>query len=461
MDLSKIEAGKMDLNKDQFNILNTVSDVIEMFKGDLKDKNLDIQSYVDGQIPIILGDQARVRQILTNIIGNAVKFSHNGSIVVKATIESMNEELVVLYFDISDLGPGIAKENQKLIFETFGQAGEHTKKSIQGTGLGLSICKMLCQAMNGSIGVYSQEGVGSTFYFTLKLPYVPKSVKNSEKDLLSCKRVLVLSSQDQLCQQLETWGLTAIYKTQAKYLIDYLENKPEDEVVDLIVVDDDKGDLDSITLARKLKEVSRSDKIPMILVGSKDKEGGFDILAKDAGYNSILGRPLNLSRLKNRMTKYLCSEETIYQIESPSTKHEGMYAGEKRRILLVDDNKANRKLGERLIQKSGHDPVLAENGQDALDVLSKISVDLIFMDCQMPKMNGFEATAIIRKLEKEGQRRIPIIALTAGVLEDFREKAKKAGMDDFVEKPITFSRFKVVLDKWLGLAEEPVNDKSA
>jgi two-component system, sensor histidine kinase and response regulator len=459
LDLSKIEAKKLELQQQEISILQVVSDVVSMFSEQVSKKKLYLHSMVDGQIPMVIGDYSRLRQILTNVIGNAVKFTESGEISVRAKITENDGDDASLLIEVRDSGPGIAELDQIKIFEPFGQSGRGSSGLVNGTGLGLAICKNLCKAMGGDINVQSELGSGSTFRFSLKLPIKGNGEGCESAALLKGKSALVvaseLSTSSNLCEQLESWGFESIALSSARSALEELMAKELGQrPIDLIIVDHKLIDMDGCefaTRAHKERNLTNTQMILMQPVFKRDPS--LDERARAAGFSFLVNRPLNGEELKAKIIQAFDKESLGSR--NLLVHNQGLEVGKfsEKRILLVDDNPGNINLATKMIKKLGHRVTPAKNGQEAIELFCRKEFDLILMDCQMPVMNGFQATTEIRRLEKKSGRRIPIIALTAGVLADYNQRSIDADMDDFLAKPMTFTSFTIMINKWFELTD--------
>jgi len=466
LDLSKIKAGKMYLERDPVDLVELISDVINMFKDELEVKNLSLYSLVLSDVPVVLGDQIRIRQILINILNNAIKFTSEGHVTCTLSCENRQEESVTIVFKIEDTGVGMTPEEMEIIFEPFSQVG-YAERKIQGTGLGLQISRNLSRMMDGSIHVTSKKDIGSTFSVKLNLPTVSGS-ESKAFDLLQVmtnRKIWLVTPETLessfLRQQLYNWRLSVIVLTSVAAMRKE-KQRGSDALPDFIIFL--PGDQTEETIDSLVSEISNYLKdIPILVVVPHRLKDSRFLHDPDTGpLGVIVERPVSPARLLQTLASGLLNpgqirvhgqgKKVMTRIRSTENP---VGVGREKTILLVDDNEENRRLGIRLIKKCGHIPLTATDGLNAIELYEAQKVHLIFMDCQMPVMNGFEATDRIRQLEqRNGKERTPIIALTAGVLSKDSNQCLRSGMDDFLAKPVNIVQFREMLDAWL-----PENDE--
>ncbi len=449
LDFSKIEAGKMNFEQIDFDLFRAVEEVVSLLSGPARKKGLDLMCWADPKIPSALrGDPTRVRQIITNLVGNAVKFTDEGRVVVRLEHSHETEDDVWVRVCVEDTGIGIGEDKRDRLFQSFSQVDASTTRKFGGTGLGLAICKQLVDLMGGEIGVESEAGSGSTFWFTLRLSR-PEFVAESRFVLpegVVAPRVLLADSRpavlDVVGRQVEAWGLGARSFGTALELRDALEAEdfatPKRPRPDVVIVEADflarNGLAQTLTAALDRKQV-------VVIVTAWQDETLDPAFEPDARVAKPI-RPCELfdrivSTLRGRAAAPEPDEALVFAEEfEPANLH----------VLLAEDNKINQLVAKKILQKGGYDCVIVADGTDAVEIVQREAFDVVLMDCQMPEMDGFEATRLIRAWEasNEDARPLHIIALTANAMKGDRERCIRAGMDDYLSKPVDPS---TLLDK--------------
>jgi len=463
LDFSKIEVGKLDLDLVGFNLRNSIADILKTNALIAGEKNLELICRIHPQVPEnLMGDPDRLRQIIVNLVGNAVKFTEKGEIVVRIEIDSVAEEQACLHFSVRDTGIGIPEDKQKVVFDAFSQADGTTTRKYGGTGLGLAITSRLVRMMGGAIWVESQEGKGCTFHFTARFgirkdALQTRAAYDKIPESLDIQNMPVLIIDDNhtnrqvLKEMLNNWKMASTTAGDSKLALDALsqaieQNKP----FRLILLDTLMPDMDGFMLAEKIKNDPGLAQTKLIMLTSACREGDAQ-KCRDLGIDAYLNKPVHQSELLNAIVSALGA--TQERITSSPTDQEAHDTELKLRVLLAEDNMVNQKLAVKILEKSGHYVAVAHNGQEALDLLKQaqtdqMNFDLILMDVQMPIMGGFEATAAIRRNEKQTETHIPIIAMTANVMEGDQQRCLDAGMDDYLGKPIDIAKLRNMLSKW-------------
>jgi signal transduction histidine kinase/CheY-like chemotaxis protein len=455
LDFSKIEAGKLQLDTAEFDLRQIVEDVCELFAGPAHRKGLEIAGdHSAAPDTLLVGDPGRLRQILTNLVGNAVKFTERGEIVVRVSAQEDNAESVMLRFEVRDTGIGIDPAQQKNIFESFTQADSSTTRRYGGTGLGLAIARQLALLMGGGIGVDSQPGLGSTFWFTVRLRRPAEKTSRPElpsQDLLGT-RVLVVddnaTNREILHHYLRSWGLrdeTVLSGAQA--LEELGAACARGEPYDIAVLDMMMPEMDGLELARRIREDARLAGTRLVMLTSVGLRGDA-AEARQAGVNAYLSKPVRQSDLYNTLVAVVGnpagSDRMITRHDLPEHRSTGT-----REILLVEDNDINQQLMVNMLERLGYRAALAADGLQAIEAFRRRRPDLVLMDCQMPNMDGFEATAEIRRLEENAPApAVPIVALTANAMQGDRERCLAAGMNDYLSKPVRLPDLRKTLDRW-------------
>ncbi len=446
LDFSKIEAGKLEIEQVEMDVRECVEDVGTMMAVQAAAKSLELIVNVDPSMPdLVLGDPHRLRQILTNLAGNAVKFTHQGEIVVEAAVVAAEAGRATLRFEVRDSGAGMSAEVRSRLFQPFVQADASTTRLYGGTGLGLSIVKRLVELMGGEIGVTSELGRGSTFTFTLPFLLVDGAASSatlappSPRD----RRVLVVddnhTNQRVLCGQLRPAGYTVETAGSAEgALRELVESVRTGSRYDVVIADDQMPDLDGGQLATRLRSMPELGDTQLIMLTSLDRHGNVQRL-QELGFAGYLTKPVRGRELRACIEQVLDSGPATASLPRLVTR--GSLAADKGlaryrgHVLVVEDNSVNQQVTRRFLERLGCDVEVAENGQRAIEFCARTSYDLVLMDVQMPVMDGLAATREIRRHEA-GERRTPIIALTASAMTDELERCIDAGMDGLLTKPL-------------------------
>lgn len=429
LDFSKIEAGQVDIEKIEFNLAETVENVLEMFAFKAFAKGLELLGKIDKNLPeTIIGDSTRVRQILSNLIGNAIKFTNEGEVFVSLNVVRLTKQKVTVLFRIKDTGIGIPLDKQTTIFDKFNQADISTTRKYGGSGLGLSICRSLVNLMNGEIGINNEAEIGSEFYFSLEF-VIGKSKKKAEiefADNFKNLNLLVVesntSAKDVLAEIFSEITTNVVFANTAEESIKALESQK----FDVAIVESKLPLINGSNLAELIK-INSLNLIKTILLSNNATE----IHYADS-IDKIVSKPIKKSCLLSAISEVSSWKKPEAGTLSAQTEDEPKFIPA--RILLAEDNEANQVLAGRILQKAGYVVEMASNGLKAVEMFLNNNYDLILMDVEMPEMDGFQATTQIRKLEKTSK--IPIIALTAHAIEGYREKCHAFGMDDYLTKPL-------------------------
>ena len=446
LDFSKIEAGKLDLDLDEFNLVDGVDDVMKTLGVRAEQKGLELAYYLRPGVPeVVVGDLGRLRQVLVNLVGNAIKFTDRGEVIVRVDVETQTDEEVVLHFGIRDTGIGVPHAKQKMIFESFTQADGSTTRKYGGTGLGLAISAQLVHMMRGEIWVESPVDLpgrgltaGSMFHVTARfgIPQSPLRVLPQHEQLtLAGLPVLVVddnaTNRRILEVQLANWQMRPTAVEGATSALNAIRQaEASGSPFKLALLDYHMPEIDGLGLAEKIKALPGGGDIRIIMMSSSvhQNHARQRILRIDAS----LVKPVKAAELLG-VIRAVFGTDADLPVRPRSAR---LKTANPSRILVAEDSLINQALIKRLLEKWGHTPLIAENGTDALALLDCGQFELILMDLQMPEINGFEATATIRQKERGTDRHIPIIALTAHALKGDRERCIEAGMDDYVSKPI-------------------------
>ncbi|MGZ9148893.1 MAG: response regulator, partial [Candidatus Deferrimicrobiaceae bacterium] len=463
LDFSRIEAGKIELDDIPFDLGGTVEEVAELLASPAQSKGLELSTFVEPEVPSVLrGDPGRVRQVLVNLVGNAVKFTDRGEVLVRASTQARDEESVTVRISVRDTGIGIAPEAMEKIFDSFVQADGSTTRKFGGTGLGLTISRQLVNLMGGEIQVASELGLGSEFAFTVSfrkgsesvhLPPVPRS------DLRGV-RVLVVddsaTNREIIEKQLYGWGVKCRGAGGGEEGISVLRNAAsEGTPFDLAILDFNMPDIDGLKLARMIKSDPSLAGIRLILISSVGIRGD-GRKAREAGISGYLTKPIRREILFESIAAVMGFGDPGEDGDLV-TRHSVARARRRvgGKILLVEDNLLNQEVTLGMLSVLGCDADVAGNGQEGLDAIAVKRYDLVLMDCQMPVMDGYAATRALRVQEKEsGGGRLPVVALTANALSGDSDACLAAGMDGYLSKPFTIQKLGNTLSKWLSVERE-------
>ncbi len=468
LDYSKIEAGKLDLELLDFDLKCTLEDVTEMLAVGAHAKGLELVSMLRYDVPVLLnGDPGRLRQILINLVNNAIKFTQRGEVNIIASLEHENETEATIRFNVTDTGIGIPKDRMDRLFHSFSQVDASTTRKHGGTGLGLAISKKLSEMMGGQIGVKSVEGLGSTFWFTVVL----KKQRFSAMDEwivpvnIQKKRMLIVDDNKTnrmvLKEQLKSWNCRYEEAPDGIKALEMLKNAAEaGDPFSLAIVDMQMPLMDGENLGRNIKSDSLIKDTTLVMLTSLGLRGD-SAMMKKIGFAAYLSKPVRCSQLKDCILTLLKQkrEAAAKNLSTIVTKH-SLADNKKRklRLLIAEDNAINQKVALNIMKKLGYRADAVANGQEAVDALQMVPYDLVLMDLQMPHMDGYEATMQIRKeSSKVLNPQIPIIALTAHAMLGDREKCMDAGMDDYLPKPINPQELNAKIEQWAG---ENASDQS-
>jgi signal transduction histidine kinase/DNA-binding response OmpR family regulator/HPt (histidine-containing phosphotransfer) domain-containing protein len=460
LDFSKVEAGKLELETLDFNLREAVEEVMELLAEAAHRKGLELLLEITPGTPLaVRGDPNRLRQVLTNLVGNALKFTDAGEVFVKLGVLEQGEHEVVLSFEVRDTGIGMTTETCSRIFESFTQADGSTTRHYGGTGLGLAISKRLVEMMGGEIGVRSRLNEGSVFHFHIRLQKrEDKAGGRQVHEVLRGLRVLIVDDNDTnrtiLEHQTAAWGLRQASAPGGKQALSMLRIAvDQNDPYDLVILDMHMPGMDGITLARAIKADRMVADTPMIMLTSV---GGFGDArrAQVSGIHGYLHKPVRQSDLYNAMLGAV--ELPAASTDEPGQTGQPVLELDDVRLLLAEDNPVNQEVAISMLQMLGCRCDLAANGLEVLQALDHHRYDIILMDCQMPEMDGFEATAAIRRREQEAPdgRHVPIIAVTANAMEGDREHCLQAGMDDYLSKPFSRLQLMELLGRWFGKPEQ-------
>ncbi|XVJ69547.1 MAG: response regulator [Rhizobacter sp.] len=463
LDFSKIEAGKMTIEAIPFSLRSTLHQCLKPLAVKAHDKKLELLCDVElGVTDQLTGDPGRLRQIVINLVGNAIKFTSEGEVAVTVTSESVDLERSMLHIAVRDTGIGIPADKQNQVFESFSQADNSTTRKYGGTGLGLSICVRLCELMGGRIWLESEPGKGSTFHFTMQVGVALNPTPVLEQTNLQGLSVLMAddnpTNRRWLEDTLTRWGMTptvACDGHEALALINDLSNE-----YDLILLDGQMPELSGFDVAQAM--VGRPHLMgSTVMMLTSGGQRGDAARCKALGVGGYLVKPVSQSELYDAIMLTLAEHDRVTQpapldqLTAPLqaqlvTRHTVTESRFRRSVLLAEDNPVNQKLAVRLLEKMGHSVKVANNGQEALDMTAQEEFDLVLMDMQMPVMGGVDATLAIRQREKTEGGHLPIIAMTANAMQGDRETCIEAGMDGYVSKPINTALMAAEMERVWG-----------
>jgi two-component system, sensor histidine kinase and response regulator len=457
LDFSKIEAGQLKLERVEFDLRDAVEEVIELLAERAHAKNLELVCHIPTEVQTaVQGDPYRLRQVLMNLVGNAIKFTEQGEVVVDVSTLEQTKTMVTIQMAVKDTGIGIAPEAHRHIFDPFSQADGTTTRKFGGTGLGLSIAKQLVGLMQGTIEVESTLGEGSRFYFTARFtkvktegtrPNMPTSVQGL-RVLLADDNATNLSI---LKHQMLGWGMDPDVVQNGRQVLERLRAAASvGRVYDMAILDMKMPDINGLMVAQAIKAEPTIAPRRIAILSSVAFEGDADA-AKEAGVAMFLRKPLRQRELYRALTTIMNAQEDMASEVGASIEPVQPLAQFEGDVLLVEDNPVNQELAQNLLEVLGCRVDIAADGRDAITAATRRPYALVLMDCQMPVMDGFEATAEIRRREAEDPHRprLPIVALTAHALHGDREHCLAAGMNDYLTKPFTQGQLATVLEQWL------------
>jgi two-component system, sensor histidine kinase and response regulator len=456
LDFSKIEAAKMSIESISFDLRRLILDTLRSLSLRAQEKNLELALDIDPKIPErLLGDPGRIRQVLLNLIGNAIKFTMHGEIIVRTQVTALDSKNLKIIIDVSDTGLGIPVQMQDRVFEPFTQEDESTTRRFGGTGLGLSITKNLVNLMGGDISLVSEVNKGSTFSFLLDLGVDDNAQEKiiSIKPLaLTAKKILLvddnITNLTILKKIFERLGAQAILKKSGKEAIDFFNQ--DGNSIDCIILDCVMPELNGFETAAALFKIDSAKHVPIIMLSSSSRSNDFESYKTSTNIRDYILKPANPDEIHLAVSAAI-GQMPISLRPRITDEHSAAPAAHSMHILLVEDNPLNQKLATALLKKWGHHFDIANNGIEALEWHAKETYDLILMDLQMPMMGGYEATSIIREREKSSFiKKSIIIAMTANALEGDREQCIAHQMDDYLSKPFKIDAFQAILKNYVS-----------
>jgi PAS domain S-box-containing protein len=454
LDFSKIEAGKLEIEAEEVDLDATLDATLKTLAVRAHAKGLEVVYERDRAVPeVVIGDATRLRQVLVNLVGNAVKFTARGEVVVRVALEEQSDDALLARFSVSDTGIGITDEQQARIFHAFEQADSSTTRRYGGTGLGLTICARLVGMMGGRIAVESTPGVGSAFHFTVRFGRVRRQATPLFAAALSerLRDLPVLVVDDNATNRrllevlLRNWHMQPVaVDGAAEGLRALVRARAAGAPFPVALIDCRMPDMDGFALATRIKQEPALTGCTILMLTSDDRPGDM-ARCRQLGIAAYLVKPIRQSELLDAIVTALGSPSAEPARPAPAPPVRA--AGGGLRVLLAEDNQVNQRLAVRLLEKRGHRVSVADNGREAVAAHTAQPFDLILMDVQMPEMDGFEATAAIRARERDGAPRVPIVAMTAHAMKGDRERCLLAGMDDYLAKPIQAAELYEVIER--------------
>jgi PAS domain S-box-containing protein len=455
LDFSKIEAGRVDLESLDFDLRFVVEEAAKLIAPTADEKGIELAVMVDPHMTMMVrGDPGRIRQVVINLLSNALKFTDHGEVILRVTKTDEQDCAVSIRVEVSDTGIGIETDQIDRLFMSFTQADDSTTRRFGGTGLGLSICKQLIERMQGEIGAVSTIGAGSTFWFTLTLETAGEVHARAVVSRTALQDVRVLIVDDNrtnrviLEQNLKAWGArTSSFERAQEGMASLKEAAAASDPFPLAILDYHMPVMDGIELARAIRSDPDIAAVRMILLSSMSRPGDTRA-ARDAGFGAVLTKPARIADLYEGLATLLAvPDSTELMGEAARAVAEVSSSQASVRVLVVDDNPVNQRVSLRMLEKMGHAVDVADNGVDALAAHARVRYDAVLMDCQMPLMDGFEATRQIR--QREGSdRHTPIIAMTAGAMAGDEEKCLASGMDAYLSKPVKPETLAAMVEHW-------------
>jgi PAS domain S-box-containing protein len=465
LDFSKIEAGKIDLEVSDFDLRDSLESALKTVAVRADEKGLELLCDVAPDVPEqVRGDSTRLRQVLLNLVGNAIKFTEHGEVAVRVQIETFEGKECLLRFTVADTGVGIPPEKQKLIFEPFSQADATTTRKFGGTGLGLTISTRLVEMMGGKIWVESEMGQGAQFHFTLRLGKADAKATQAagvSPEIVRGMKFLVVddnrTNRRILTAMLQRWGMNPVsVEGGEEALVELSLAQEAGQPYELVLTDMHMPVMDGFTLLQRIRENPSLSAATIIMLTSTGRPGDAQ-RCLELGAAAYLMKPIRQAELREAIAKALVAREPekARRAIAPRPPEDAREPASVLRVLLAEDNAVNQRLAVRLLEKRGHHIVLAANGREALEAIEKESFDLVLMDVQMPEMDGFEATAALRQIEHSSGAHLPVIALTAHAMKGDRERCLAAGMDGYLAKPIHPEELDHLLHKFAPQRKTP------
>ena len=456
LDLSKIEASEVELEDAEFGIREVIEEILELLEGQAHEKGIELVARIDPEVPdVLIGDRTRLRQIYMNLVSNALKFTSVGEVVVEvwkvSDHESDGEREVFLHSYVRDTGIGIDPGKCDRLFEPFRQAEESTTRKYGGTGLGLVIAKQLSELMGGAIGVESQPGVGSTFWFTAS--FRCSAQKSAPAGFPPDLRILVVddnaTSRGVVCEQARSWGMRCDKAHSGARALELLREGARTDPYQLALIDMEMPEMNALDLARGITTDAEIPSLRLVILTSIAQEFEPDSL-RQYGISNWIAKPVRRDDLQRCLTEALGQRSGDPSATTASADAPAPYPRLPCHVLLAEDHPVNQEVALAMLQELGCSAEIVENGRDAVQAVGRAAFDVVLMDCQMPEMDGYEATALIRAREQEGGLHTPIVALTANAMEGDRERCLASGFDEYLAKPYKLEQLQSLLCQLQG-----------
>ncbi len=457
LDFSKIEAGKLELEQHPFHLERCIEECLDLVSLEASQRKLEVACYVDASCPpVLVGDAGRVRQVLVNLLSNAVKFTQSGEVVVRATARALAKRDVELTVRVSDTGIGIPAARMNRLFLPFSQVDSSTTRQYGGTGLGLVVSKRLCELMGGSIGVESEAGQGSTFWFTVRAQVAEATGRTQSVRIpasLTGKRALIVddnaTNRRILSDYAAIWRMVARDTADPSEALAWID---AGEGYDLALLDFQMPHMDGITLAQELRKRRDRHELPMVLLTSLGTGAG-EARARGVEFEACLAKPVKPSQLLETISDIVAGATPRATTREPRAAVVTSDLGRQHplRILVAEDNRVNQKVAVSMLEKMGYTADVAGDGGEAIQSLERLAYDAVLMDVQMPEMDGFEATRVIQQRWAPDARPY-IIAMTANAMAGDRERCVEAGMDDYIAKPVRIEELEAALRRAIARA---------
>ncbi|SES62920.1 diguanylate cyclase (GGDEF) domain-containing protein [Nitrosomonas marina] len=459
LDFSKIESGKFQLVTHDFDVRELLEDTAEIMATQAHHKGLELVLDLPSDLhATVQGDAERLRQVLVNLLGNAIKFTHHGEITLKVSwlYQGVSGDQMRLLFEVRDTGPGIASDQQAMIFESFTQGDGTTTRRHGGTGLGLSISRQIVEMMGGELKLTSSLGQGACFYFSLQLGYGIQHIpEKADVSALQGKNILVVddnaANREILSEQLKYWGVYSYCASSGAQALNHLlDAKKNNKLYHVVILDFHMPEMDGLTLAKAIHDEPQLESLPLVMLSSDSITVDSD-QSRQCGISYFLNKPVIQQKLLKCLLSLIGSQKNPVQNRSESESNSVGVSQISGKLLLAEDNLINQEVGVGILRSIGCQVEVVNNGLEAVNAVSESEYDLILMDCHMPEMDGFEATRKIRELEKtrNTHKYIPIIALTADVQKGIVERCLDNGMDGYLSKPFNKKQLREQLEKWL------------
>jgi signal transduction histidine kinase/BarA-like signal transduction histidine kinase len=448
LDFSKIDSGKLELEEHPFELRTCIEESLELLASSAAHKKLDLIYHMDDSVPAtVVGDVTRLRQVVVNLVGNAVKFTDSGEVVVRVECPGLQLEAGMLHFSVRDTGIGIPQDKQDRLFKSFSQVDSSTTRQFGGTGLGLVISKRLTEFMGGRMWVESESGKGSTFHFTIRVRHFPGGSPNPlvvDTRALAGKRVLVIEDNATNRQILETWltksGMECVSVADGREAIDrWKQGNP----FDAVILDFQLPGVEGLALAEEIRSLPGGDSVRLLLLTSVHLRAG-DSRAAAARISASIYKPIRPKQLLTAVGQSFDQRMTSMRRAPVQVFDPSFAARHPLRILLADDNRINQKVANSFLQKLGYRAEVVSNGFDVLQALERQPFDVVFLDVQMPEMDGYEAARQLQ-LRWKNDRLPRIIAMTGNAMQGDREKCLASGMDDYIAKPLRIEDLRTAL----------------